>query len=231
MIRYANERVIQRNAKLGKILTFGGMGVLVLGLILSVAYPAQVNAVLGIALVGVLSSQFGMVFYNRWSRRPRLDEVLDDSVKGLDGRYALFHYTLNSPHVLATPAGVYALVPRMDEGEVTWEGGTWTLVRTGRSAARPRILRGIDAAAQTEADATQAALQKRLPDHALPKVMPLLVFLNPRATVHAKGAPMLAVHAKKLKDTLRQLPKGGSLSEEQLKELAARLGLSKTAQD
>jgi hypothetical protein len=42
---------------------------------------------------------------------------------------------------------------------------------------------------------------------------------------------MLAVHAKKLKETLRQLPKGGSLSEEQLKELATRLGLSSTPQD
>ncbi len=49
MIRYANERAIRRNAMLGKILTFGGLGVLVLGLILSVAYPAQVNGVLGIA--------------------------------------------------------------------------------------------------------------------------------------------------------------------------------------
>lgn len=231
MIRYANESAIRRNAKLGKILTFGGMGVLVLGLILSVAYPAQVNGVLGIALVGVLSSQFGMVFYNRWSRRPRMDEVLDDSVKGLDGRYALFHYTLSSPHVLSSPAGVYALVPRVDEGEVTWVGGTWTLVRSGRGAARPRVLRGIEAAAQTEADAAASALHKRLPDHTLPKVLPLLVFLNSKATVHAKGAPMLAVHAKKLKETLRQLPKGGSLSEEQLKELATRLGLSSTPQD
>lgn len=230
MIRYANERVIRRNAMLGKILTFGGMGVLVLGLILSVAYPALVNGVLGIALVGVLSSQFGMVFYNRWSRRPRMDEVLDDSVKGLDGRYALFHYTLSSPHVLASPAGVYALVPRLDEGEVTWEGGTWTLTRSGRGSSKTRLLRGIESAAQTEADAAASALHKRLPEHTLPKVLPMLVFLNPKATVHAKGAPLLAVHAKKLKETLRQLPKGGSLSEEQLKELASHLGLSSTAQ-
>ena len=231
MIRYANERAISRNAKLGRILTFGGMGILVLGLILSVAYPAQVNGVLGIALVGVLSSQFGMVFYNRWSRRPRMDEVLDDSVKGLDGRYALFHYTLSSPHVLASPAGVYALVPRMDEGEVTWEGGTWSLTRSGRGSAKTRLLRGIEVAAQTEADAAASALHKRLPEHTLPKVMPMLVFLNPKATVHAKGAPLLAVHAKKLKETLRQLPKGGSLSEGQLKELASHLGLSSTEQE
>jgi hypothetical protein len=231
MIRYANERAIRRNAKLGKILTFGGMGVLVLGLVLSVAYPAQVNAVLGIALVGVLSSQFGMVFYNRWSRRPRMDEVLDDSVKGLDGRYALFHYTLSSPHVLTTPAGVFAIVPRMDEGEVVWDDGGWRLTRIGRAAAKPRLIRGIEAAAQTEADAASGALRKRLPDQALPEVKPMLVFLNPKATLHAKQAPLLAVHAKKLKETLRQLPKGGSLSEDQLKELASRLGLSTTAQD
>jgi len=230
MIRYANERVILRNGRLGRIMTFGGLGVLVLGLVLSVAYPAQVNAVLGIALVGVLSSQFGMVFYNRWSRRPRMDEVLDDSVKGLDGRYALFHYTLSSPHVLATPAGVFALVPRLDEGEVTWEDGAWRLTRAGRGAAKPRLLRGIEAAAQTEADAAAGALRKRLPDQTLPQVKPMLVFLNPKATVHAKQAPLLAVHAKKLKETLRQLPKTASLSEDQLKELASRLGLTTTAE-
>jgi len=231
MIRYANERMIGRNAKLGKILTFGGMGVLVLGLILSVAYPAQVNAVLGIALVGVLSSQFGMVFYNRWSRRPRMDEVLDDSVKGLDSRYALFHYTLNSPHVLASPTGVFAIVPRMDEGEVAWEAGKWTLTRTGRGAPKTRLLRGIEGAAQTEADAAASVLGKRLPETTIPKVLPMLVFLNPKTTVRAKQAPLLAVHAKKLKETLRQLPKGASLSPEQLKELASRLGLTSTAQE
>jgi len=231
MIRYANERMIRRNARLGKILTFGGMGVLVLGLILSVAYPAQVNAVLGIALVGVLSSQFGMVFYNRWSRRPRMDEVLDDSVKGLDSRYAMFHYTLNSPHVLASPAGIYAIVPRMDEGEVAWEDGKWTLTRTSRGTPRTRVLRGIESAAQTEADATASALRKRLAEMTIPKVLPILLFLNPKATVHTRQAPLLAVHAKKLKETLRQLPKGPSLSPGQLKELASRLGLTSTTHE
>ena len=231
MIRYANERMISRNGKLGKILTFGGMGVLVLGLILSVAYPAQVNAVLGIALVGVLASQFGMVFYNRWSRRPRMDEVLDDTVKGLDGRYALFHYTLNSPHVLASPAGVFAIVPRMEEGEVAYEDGKWTLTRTARGTMRTRVLRGIEGTAQTEADAAASAISKRLPETTLPKVLPMLLFLNPKATVRAKQAPMLTVHAKKLKETLRQLPKGGTLSPEQMKELASRLGLTTTARE
>jgi hypothetical protein len=231
MIRYANERMIRRNARLGKILTFGGMAVLVLGLILSVAYPAQINAVLGIALVGVLSSQFGMVLYNRWTRRPRMDEILDDSVKGLDGRYALFHYTLNSPHVLASPAGVYALVPRMDEGEVGWQDGKWTLTRTGRRGTKTRVLRGIDGAAQTEADAAASVLAKKLPDTTLPRVVPMLVFFHPKTTVRAKQAPLLAVHGKKLKETLRQLPKGPGFSPEQLKELASRLGLTSTAQD
>jgi hypothetical protein len=231
MIRYANERMIGRNAKLGKILTFGGMGVLVLGLILSVAYPGQVNAVLGIALVGVLASQFGMVFYNRWSRRPRMDEVLDDTVKGLDSRYALFHYTLSSPHVLASPAGVFAIVPRLDEGEIAYGDGKWTLTRTRRGTPRTRVLRGIEGAAQTEADAAASAIRKRLPEATVPKVLPMLLFLNPKATVHSKQTPMLAVHAKKLKETLRQLPKGASLSPEQLKELASRLGLTTTAQE
>ena len=231
MIRYANERMISRNGKLGKILTFGGMGVLVLGLILSVAYPAQVNAVLGIALVGVLASQFGMVFYNRWSRRPRMDEVLDDTVKGLDGRYALFHYTLNSPHVLASPAGVFAIVPRMEEGEVAYEDGKWTLTRTARGTMRTRVLRGIEGTAQTEAEAAASAISKRLPETTHPKVLPMLLFLNPKATVRAKQAPMLTVHAKKLKETLRQLPKGATLSPEQMKQLASRLGLTTTARE
>lgn len=231
MIRYANERAIQRNAKLGKILTFGGLGILVLGLVLSVAYPAQVNAVLGMALVGVLASQFGMVFYNRWSRQPRMDQVLDEAVKGLDSRYAMFHYTLSTPHVLVTPSGVYAIVPRLEEGEVTWSGGGWSQARPARRSAKVRTLRGIEPAAQTEADAAAAALRKRLPGQTLPEVKPLLVFLNPKANLHAKGAPILAVHGKKLKEALRQLPKGGSLSEPQLKELAERLGLSTTTQE
>lgn len=228
MQRYADDRAIVRNGRFGRILTFGGLGVMAVGLVASIVWPKEVNLVLGSAFVGIFGSQFGMVYYNKWGRHPRVDEIVDDALKGLDNRFAVFHYKLGTNHALVSPAGVFALVPRWDQGEVSYRDGKWTLFQEKggmlrRAGVRP--LRGVEASAKAESDSLEYALKKKLgrPDD-IP-AQALLVFMHPKATLKAKGTPMLAVHAKKLKETLRQLPKGPTLTEDEVHTLAAKLGL------
>ncbi len=228
MQRFADDRMIKRNGLIGRALTFGGLGVMVLGLVLSVVRPQLVNVILTLALVGVFTSQLGIAFYNRWGRRPRMDEILDEVLKGLDGRYAIFHYALGSSHVLISPAGVLALVPRWEKGEISYRDGNWQVLpesRNPRRAARIRRLRGVESAAQAEAEAVDQALSRRAPEASGVKAAPMLVFLNPKATLRAKDAPLFAAHAKKLKDQLRQLPRQPTLGEATVQALASRLGL------
>jgi hypothetical protein len=229
MQRYADERMIKRNGTLGKVLTFGGLGVMVLGLVISVSQPQQANLVLAMALVGVLASQLGLAFYTRWGRRPRMDEILDEALKGLDGRYALFHYSLGTSHLLVTPAGLFAVTPRLEEGEITYQDGAWTQHRERAGVRRrpgTRALKGVEQSARVEADAAAQALRRRLGEADAIPVQPLLVFMHPRATLRAKDTPIPAYHAKKIKEGLRAMPKAATLGEAQMKGLAVALHLT-----
>ncbi len=228
MQRYADDRTIARNGKIGRILTFGGLGVMAVGLVASILWPKAVNIVLGSAFVGIFGSQFGMLYYNKWGRRPRVDEIVDDALKGLDGRFSVFHYKLGTNHALISPAGVFALIPRWEQGEVSYRDGKWTVFRDKGGMLRragQHPMRGVEPSAQAEADALAYAIKKRLEKPEAFPAQALLVFLHPKASVKAKGTAMLAVHAKKLKETLRQLPKGQTLSEEDIRTLAGKLGL------
>lgn len=96
MRQYINSAKVNRNARLSRILSFGGLGIMGLGLLLSFRLRPQdrFELVLGLFLIGILASQIGQPMRNRWDRRPRLDEILDGALKGLDRRFAIFHYAL-----------------------------------------------------------------------------------------------------------------------------------------
>lgn len=230
MKRLADDRRIARNARLGKILTYGGLAIVVIGMVVVSRYPNSSTLALVPALAGLMAVQFGTAFMARWSRRPRLDEFADEALKGLDGRYALIHYELATPHALFTPSGAYALILRTEDGEIRYRDGRWERTTQGRGLRRggTRNLRGVDSMARSDAEAMASALRKRLPESAEIPVEPLLMFIHPRAVLHAEASPIAAFHAKKAKEAVRRLPKHPALTEGQLAQLAERLGLTAT---
>jgi hypothetical protein len=50
--------------------------------------------------------------------------------------------------------------------------------------------------------------------------------MQPRAEVSAKDAPIPALHVKQLKEYVRRLPKGPTLSPQVLSDLEERLGFA-----
>jgi hypothetical protein len=228
MKRLANERRIARNARLGKILMYGGLVIVVVGMFIVSRKPEWSTLALAPALAGLMAVQFGSAFMARWSRRPRLDELADEALKGLDGRYALVHYELATPHALLTPSGVYALILRTEDGEIRYRGGRWerTTQRRGLRRGGTRPIRSVETLARADAEAMAKALHKVLPEAAEIPVEPLLMFINPRAVVHAESSPVAAFHAKKAKEAVRRLAKRPALTDEQVAQLSARLGVA-----
>ncbi|MCJ7514110.1 MAG: hypothetical protein MUO23_14245 [Anaerolineales bacterium] len=227
MKRLADERMISRNARLGKILLYGGLVIMAGGMFVVSRNPEWSTYALAPALAGLMAIQFGSAFMSRWSRRPRLDEIADEALKGLDGRYALIHYKLATPHALFTPSGVYALILRTEDGELRFRNGRWERTTEGRGLRRggTRTLRSVETLARADADAMASALRKRLPEGAQIPVEPLLMFIHNRAVVHGESSPIPAFHAKKAKEALRRQPKRPGLTEEQLARLSASLRL------
>lgn len=198
-----------------------------IGLVVSFRQSTRLDGVLGLFLAGMIASQLGIPMRNRWDRHPRIDELLDRALKGLDSRFAIFHYSLGASHVVICPAGIFALLPRFEDGAVEFRDGSWvrTVPRRGRlRRGGIRRIDGLDRQAAGEAGRLQRRLVRRLGQAEIPPVEPLVVFLHTAAEIQPDGAPTRAVHLKKLKDTLRRLPKGQTLSDSQVALLAGEAG-------
>ena len=223
MRQYIDLAKVKRNARLARILSFGGLAFMGLGLLISFRPPYRIDLVLGLFLAGILASQVGLPMRNRWDRRPRIDEVLDGALKGLDQRFAIFHYSLGARHVLICPGGVFAVIPRLENGLIQYSDGYWTRT-TNKSGllrrAGTRRVRGIEREIAVEVDRASSHLE-------LPfEVRPFIVFLHAGAEMDVRESPELATHLKKLKTALRKLPKAQTLSKPQIEQLATDRGYS-----
>lgn len=223
MLRYTHESLVRRNTLLGRILAFGGLGVLVLALIASLVRPASIGLILPFSLVGMAMSQAGSIYMSRWNARGRADLMLDEALKGLDGRYAVCHFLLGTHHVLIGPPGLVALVPRSEVGLVEFEEGRWWITgyRKGQLHGKRRELVGLTEDAEAAVRKLERKLSRVLPEHAQWDVTPVLVFLGEGTRVDADSPTPPAVHVKKLKDLVRRLPRRPGPTEAEISTLAA----------
>jgi hypothetical protein len=226
MHRYLNTRLVRRNSVIGKAMIIIGLATMAIALIISFSRPEEVNLLLILALGGTLLAQFGIAFHNRWGRSPRMDEVLDQALKGLDSRFASFHYVLGTKHALICPAGAFALVPRVEEGDIRYADGKWWRVKSTRGFLRRpgKKAIGIEEQARSEEETLKRKLQRLLPDQPDIPVRSILVFVSQNANVESKDTLPLTVHIKKLKNAVRRLPKEKSLEVDEIELLAKTIG-------
>ena len=215
-----DEKLIKRNAKIGQILTITSLATLGAGMFITFQRPDLLGLSVGALLVGFLLSQVGMYFSNRWGRSPRPDEQISLALKGLDKRYALYHYRTPVSHLLVGPAGVWALIPKHQKGTVTYQKNRWKQSGGGFIQGYLKIFgqEGIGRPdLEIESDITSMGkfLTKILPeDTELPKIQAALVFSNPEVDLQADEAPYPTLAAKKLKDLIRKEAKGKPISPE-----------------
>ena len=223
MRQFSNQTLIKRNGTFGRAMMYLGLGMTIAAAVIVFREPNFILAALILMLIGGLFSQIGTALVNRFGREPRMDQVIDASLKGLDDRHAVFHYLLGSDHVLVTPEGIYALIPHLEKGEITYKDGEWFHEKPkGRFSFRSgaRTLRGVEKEAQRELRSLDRSLEKSLKSSDDLTTGPLLLFIPDDARIGLENAPILATHRKKLKDTVRSLERGKSLDEEGIKRLA-----------
>jgi hypothetical protein len=222
-----NQRLVKRYSLMGNVFFFGGLAAAILVLVLSFTRPQDSLMLTGIALGAFVVAQVGVSFVNRYGRHPRIDELLSDSLKGLDGRFSLFHYLIGFEHVLIGPPGVLILLPRSEAGVISYDDGAWYQTLTkGSLLRRPgrRPIRAIEQDAGRAVAAVKRALTLTVGE-VEPTIRPVLVFYHSDAKVEAPDSPIQAVHVKKLKAYIRKMPKDVSLSDaaiDSLLEFGAR---------
>lgn len=218
----ANTKMIHRRRQLGMITSLAGIAVLLAGMFASINRNQQLVWVsLASLVIGFILAQFGSYYVRRWGRTPRPDQLLEESLKGFDDRYSFHIWTLPVPYVLLSPQGVYTFITRDQTGTVTTNGSTWN---TKLSLSRVLLVFAQEGLGNpTEEARRQAArlqewLHSKLPEVSA-NVEPVIVFIDPRATLQVTDPAVPVLDTKGVKKWLRGEGKGTTLKAADFKAL------------
>jgi hypothetical protein len=208
----SNPKKISRYGKIGLYTSLGSLAFLFIAVGLTLTFRNDLTTYSFIAmLLGLILSQVGVFFANRWGKSPRIDERITQGLKGLDDRYTLYHYVTPVPHLLTGPSGVLVLVPQYQAGTITYSNNRYHQQGVGffsRLIGQEGVGKPDSDAKSYEADLVKF-LKKSLPDNnVLPPIQSVIVFTNPKANVQAQDAPIPTMHVEKLKDFVRRMTKG-----------------------
>lgn len=215
-----NQPLVKRNARIAQIAMFAGFFILVGGMYISFTQPEQFQLSLLALLLGFLLSQVGIYFTNRWGRKPRPGQILDQALKGLDKRHTLYHHMKPASHLLVGPSGIWVLLPQHQRGRITFEKG-----RYRQRSASPLLLylrvfaqEGLgrpDLEVASEVQSVQNFIREVLSeDEKVPDVQAALIFTNPQAEIEIdpdEETPAAAVPPGKLKNLVRKSAKENSV--------------------
>jgi hypothetical protein len=223
-----NEKLIQRNSKLGNYISLGALAILGGGMFISFNRPEWFAYSLVCLVVGYILTQIGMYMGNRWGRSPRPDEKIDAGLKGLHSDFIMYHYVAPAPHLLVGPAGVWVLIPFRQNGKVEFTGNRWKLSGGGFIQGYMKIF-GQESLGKPEVEANAEIasvtkfFEKNLEAHEIPEVKALLIFTSDDLELLAGDSPIPAMKLKQLKEFMRQKTKERGLGQDQLKKITALL--------
>lgn len=227
-----NEKLVKRNKKVATWLFFSSLGILFLGFFVAngqlfgITDVEETNGALYflampiVLAVGFSSTLISVRMTNLWIRHPRPEDAIQNNLKGLSNKSALYNYFhFPARHVLICPQGIFPIVTRFQDGRFSVKGDKW---RTHRSLLSQffAIFR-MDGIGNPTREALEAQrfikyiVEDYDPD--LP-VQPLIVFVDPRAelTIEDPTVPVLYTDLKKepnLKDYLHSYSKSDTLGD------------------
>lgn len=223
-----NERLIKRNATIGRYTSLAALVVLGFGMYISISRQDLFIYAIVALVLGFVMTQIGMFFSTRWGRSPRPDEQLDSALKGLPGDTVLYHYVTPVPHLLVGPAGLWILQTYHQKGKLTYARNRWRLSGGGFMQAYMSIFgqEGIgrpEIDLPNEANALKKHLAKHMEEQEIPEIQSALILTSDQAEIEAADAPMPALKIKQLKEFLRQRAKERSVSLPALDQVKAAL--------
>lgn len=229
-----NEKLIQRNSKIGKYTNIAGLILLLLSLYLSItslqkeATSQEFTLLLVVMLLALILTQVSIYFGNRWGRSPRPDEALDSALKGLPGDYTLYHFSSPVPHLLVGPAGAWVLLPYHQRGHIAYKNNRFRASGGGFAQGYMRLfgqenLGRPELDAEAEVASLKRFLAKQMEEDEIPPIQAALVFLDDKVELEADDAPLPALQARKLKDFMRRQAKENPLPADAIQRLKSLL--------
>ncbi len=218
-----NKKLIKNRTNIGTVATTGSLVFIVLGMVFMFQEGMMVYSSAAVVL-GFIAMQIGVFMGARWGGKVKPYAQIEAALKGLDHKYTLYNYMAGSQHILVGPAGVYNIITYHQPGTITYDeaknrwkqkgGNAYLKMFAQDSLGRP----DLDIEAFT-ADFAKF-LSKKAPDlQEEIKAEPILLFLNDKATVDAKNAPVATLSPGKLKDYIRKQAKSNPIDMELVEKL------------
>lgn len=194
---------------------------------LSFSQPEYFRWTLLLLGLGFFSAIVSSNLVNNWVREPRADQVLAQLLKKFGNDYLLFNYTCPIPHVLIAPDGLYVIVVKHHDGQITVKGRRvsrkFTMRRFFRFFADESLGAPI-AEAENRAGRLQKLLNKSLEDEEIPEIKPVVLFSNKDVDLSVNNPDIPVMATKQFKSFFREQGKTRTVSAEQRKMLADILG-------
>lgn len=206
-----NEKLIRKYSNLGKYLNIGAIAILFGGMAISWLRIDLFYLAMIALLAGFILSQISIFFINRWGRRPRPDERITASLKGLTNDYTLYHYNTPVSHLLVGPAGVWTILPYFQRGTITYEKNRWKQRGGGLGLAYLKVFaqEGLgrpDLDSKSDIDKLTEFFT-HAKETEIPEIKSVLVFTDKRADLQVEGAPLPTMTAEDLKEFIRKQAK------------------------
>lgn len=208
MKQITNDKLIDRNKKIGNITSILGIAILIGGLILNIRPdPTRTLLSLGALIVGFVVAQISTFFVTRFGRSPRFDEIIASNLSKLNNDYTFFVYASPVPMLLTSPHGIWIPVPVSVGGEIYYDGkwkqkgGNVMMKFFGQeNLSKPEK----DVAAR-EAQ-VRKFLEENLGNDSIPPINNILVSLHPKAVIgNVEGASTPIVEVEALRRTIRKI--------------------------
>ena len=204
-------RVIVNQARVNKMavrtrrLMTMGLVMLVFSILLSVNSYTIVAAYV-VMLVGLVVVNIGLAIGGKYIQRPRVDQMLDKVLKGLETNSRLYSLVSPADQVIVSPAGLTTLTLKSQDGQITCRGDKWSRRWTFKLLLRSLFgsrLGNPTHQAQKDAAALKKWLAAELPGVEAP-IQSVIVFAHPSAELHLEELVVPVVALDGLRAFLRE---------------------------
>lgn len=201
-----NTPLINNRQTISRIMAFAGLGILLIGLVLSFTPGTILYSYIAL-IIGILVSSVGTYNATKWLAPPLAQDTLGEALKGFDNKNKVYNYLLPAEHVLLTPQSVFVLTVKRTENQVRYDGQRWhnkmSIFRRFQSLSRERLGDPVQESSQ-DVQAVKNLISSNLNDATIP-VEGMIVFINPNVeTLLEADPPIATLHVKQLKNHLRK---------------------------
>lgn len=224
-----NNELISRNKKISQFVLYAALALMVLGFIWSLQNPETDQFIFAylILIPAYFLVQINIQLANKWGRSPRPDEVVAASLKGLNNDYTLYIYTIDTPHLLVGPAGVWIINPYHQSGDIVYdiekkrykqENGPGLIARLFAQESLPNISSEVKRSLKRFKNYNT---KNNINIDLEPQVINL--FFAEDVSIKTKNSPDLLLPAGKIKDYIRQTAKKMNIKKEEIKKITDQL--------